>query len=72
MGTLLHSCVEVSEPIELSFVVVSGVSPGIGVFDDVNMLQEEVVLWGFSPHWFQWVSVAYLLNRNVFDSCMKS
>jgi len=25
MGTLLHSCVEVREPIELSFGVVSGV-----------------------------------------------
>jgi len=33
MGTLLHSCVTVYEPIELLFVVVSVVGPGIGVFD---------------------------------------
>jgi len=31
MDNLLHSCVEVHEPIELSFGVVSGVGPGIGV-----------------------------------------
>jgi len=35
MGTLLHSCTEVREPIDLSFGVVSGVSQGIGV----HMLQ---------------------------------
>jgi len=28
-GTLLHSCAEVREPIELSFGVVSGLGPGI-------------------------------------------
>ena len=33
MATLLHSCVEVHELIELSFGVVSVVSPGIGVLD---------------------------------------
>jgi len=32
-GDLLCSYVEVGEPIELSFGVVSGVSPGIGVLD---------------------------------------
>ena len=31
MGPLLRSCVEVCEPIELSFGVVSGVGPGIDV-----------------------------------------
>ena len=31
MGPLLRSCVEVREPIELSFDVVSGVGPGIDV-----------------------------------------
>jgi len=30
-GTLLHSCVEVRERIELSFGVVSGISGGMGV-----------------------------------------
>ena len=34
MGTLLHSCVEVCEPIELSFGVVSaGIGPDIHVLD---------------------------------------
>jgi len=33
MGTLLHSCVEVSRAIELSLGVVSGVGPGIDVLD---------------------------------------
>ena len=31
MGTLLHSCVEIHEPIVLLFGVVSRVGPGIGV-----------------------------------------
>ena len=35
MGTLIHSCAEFHEPIELSFEVVSGVSLGIRVLDDV-------------------------------------
>jgi len=33
MGALLHSCVEVREPIELSFEVMSVVGPNIGVLD---------------------------------------
>jgi len=33
MGTLLRRCVEVRRAIELSFGVVSGVSPGIHVLD---------------------------------------
>jgi len=33
MGNLLHSCVEVREPIEQSFGVISIVGPGIGVLD---------------------------------------
>jgi len=35
MGTLLCSCVEVHEPIELSFGIVSGVSRVIDVLDGV-------------------------------------
>jgi len=38
---LLCSCAEVCEPIELSFGEVSGVGPGIGVLDEVHMLQGE-------------------------------
>jgi len=33
MGTLLHGCAEVRELIELSFGVVSGISPGIHVIE---------------------------------------
>jgi len=33
MGNLLHSCVEVREPIELSFGVMSGGRGGMGVLD---------------------------------------
>ena len=35
MGPLLHSCVAVREPIELSFDVVNGVGPGIDVQNGV-------------------------------------
>jgi len=53
MGTLLHSCVEVLEPIELSSGVVRGVGLGIGILDGVDVLQgEEAVSIGFSG--FQW------------------
>jgi len=44
MGTLLHSCVEVHEPINLSFGMVSGVGPGIDVLDGgPRALREGVV-----------------------------
>ena len=41
MGHLLRSCVEVHEPMELSFGMVSGVGPGIHVLDGVHMPQGE-------------------------------
>jgi len=44
MGTLLHSCVEVHKPTELSFGVVSVVDRGIGVLDGVDMLQGEIAV----------------------------
>jgi len=54
MGTLLHSYVEVREPIELSFGVVSGVGRGMGVLDGVQVPQG---VWQFrgvlTLHWFQ-------------------
>jgi len=53
---LLHSCVKVREPIELSFGVVSGV--GIGVLDwGRHAARGRAVSWGFSPigfNGFQW------------------
>jgi len=41
VGPSLRSCVEVHEPVELSFGEVSGVSSGIGVLDGVHVLQGE-------------------------------
>jgi len=38
IGTLLHSCAEVPEPIQLSFGVVSGVGPDIHVLDGGSQL----------------------------------
>ena len=50
MGTLLCNCAEVHEPIKLSFGVVSGFGPGIGVLDGVDVLRgKRAVSWGFSP-----------------------
>ena len=39
MGTLLRSCVKVRKAIEMSFLVVSGVGPGINVLDGVHISQ---------------------------------
>jgi len=41
MGSLLRSCAEVREPIELSFGVVSGVGPGLHVLDGVHVPPKE-------------------------------
>jgi len=41
MGTLLHSCVEVRKPINLSVGVMSGVSGGMHLLYGVHVPQEE-------------------------------
>jgi len=46
MRPLLHSCVEVHEPIELSFGEVSGVGPGIDVWTGVHVAQGRGVVLG--------------------------
>jgi len=43
-------CAEVREPIELSFGVVSGVSPGIHVLDGIHVPQKEGAFWGIFRH----------------------
>jgi len=68
-GTLLHSCVEVREPIELSFGVMSGVSLCIRVLDGIQVPQREGKFWSFSP---PLASMAYFSHRNVFDLCVKT
>jgi len=69
---LLCSCVEVHEPTELSFGVVSGVTPGIHVLDEGPRAPRGRVYFGVvCSHW----SIGFngvFCNRNVFDSCVKS
>jgi len=72
MGTLLLSCVEMREPIELLLGELSGVGLGIHVIDGGSRASMgRGGFWGRLPplaQWFQW----HFCNRNVFDSCMKS
>jgi len=58
-GTLLHSCVEVHKPIELSLGMVSGVGRRMGVLDG-------------GPRAPRGRAVSWSFNRNVFNSCVKS
>jgi len=52
MGPLLHSCMEVHEPIELSFGVVSGMGPGIDVCNGGPRALRGRVNFGIvCPHW---------------------
>jgi len=48
--TLLHSSAELCEPIELSFGMVSGVSPCIRVLDGVHVPQKEGAVLGIFRH----------------------
>ena len=66
MKPLLRSCVEVHEPIklsfcaaiELSFGMMSGVAPGIHVLDGGPRASREGAVLGIfrrlRPHWFEW------------------
>ena len=52
MGPLLRSCVEVREPIELSFGMMNGVGLGIDVRNGGPHSLGEVVDFGIvCPHW---------------------
>ena len=74
MGPLLHSCVEMREPIELSFGVVSrvGLGPGIGVRNrgPRGSRGKGWILGLFAPltQLFQ----SPIFERNLFDLCVKS
>ena len=64
MGTLLRSCVEEREPIELSFGVVSGVSGRMGISDGGTGAQGKGQFWGFfSPRSRPLISMAYFLTE---------
>jgi len=72
MGPLLRSCVEVHEPIELSFGMMSGVSPGIDVQNGGPHGSREWVDFGVvCPHWPNGFN-GLIFKRNVFGSCVKS
>ena len=72
MGPLLHSCVEVRELIELSFGVVSGVGPGIDVWNGCPRVSRERVDFAVvCLHWPNGFS-GQIFKRNVFDLCVKS
>jgi len=70
METLLHSCAEVREPIELSFGMVSDVGPGIYVLDRGSRAPKGRAVVGIfrhlRPHWFE------LAERCIFRTEMYS
>jgi len=69
MRTLLRSCAEVREPIELSFGVVSGVGLGILLLDGgPGAPRQKGATESCCPIGFNGV----FLHRNIFDSCVKS
>jgi len=72
MGSLLHSCVEVCEPIKLSFWVVSGVGGGMGVLDKGPGAPGKGRFGGFFCPIGLNRRMAYFLHKNVFDLCVKS
>jgi len=60
MRSLWCSCAKAHEPVELLFVVVSGVSPSTGVLDGSPHPQGEGEVLGFSlVHWFEWNFVVH-------------
>jgi len=72
MGTWLHSCAEMREPIELLSGVVSGVGPGIHVLDGGPCESRERVDFGVVGTYWSNGFNGMFCNRNVFDSCVKS
>jgi len=71
MGTLLHSCVEVREPIELSFGAVSGVTLDIDVLDGGPCASREGwILGSFAPIG-PMVSLAYFVTEMYLTHAWK-
>jgi len=54
MGTLLRSCAELCEPIELLFGMVSGVTQGIHVLDGGLCASRGRGSFALLAQWFQW------------------
>jgi len=66
-GILLHSCVEVREPIELSFGVVSVVGPGAGVSDGSRRATRGMRGFGRFPGVFSLIC----LNGTLLSTCIR-
>jgi len=71
--SLLRRCVEVREPIELSYGVVSGVGPGIDLLHGVHMPQGEGAVSGIfrhlRPHSFEWAEWR-IFRREMYSTCV--
>jgi len=68
--TLLHSCAEVRAAIELSFKMVSGVTPDIHVLDGVYGPQVEGVNFGVvCPNWPDGFNVVLIVCGAIY--CVK-
>jgi len=66
-GTVWHSYAKVHEPIELSFGVVSGVGPGIGVLDGGPCAQRgSGGLRGFSPSLVEWQFFSGIVKTEMY------
>jgi len=61
-GTLLRTCVELREPIELSFGVVSGLGSGVHVLDGAHLPREGWILGSFATIG-PMVSIAYFVTE---------
>ena len=70
MGNLLHSCVEMRAAIELSFGVVSGVTPDIHVLDRGRRVSRgKGGFWGSLPHWPSGFNGIYFVTE-MYSTCV--
>jgi len=68
----LYSCMEVCDPLELLFGMVSVVCPGIHILHGGPCGSREGADFGVDcPQWTSGFS-GLIFKRNVFDSCVKS
>ena len=71
MGTLLRSCAEVRAAIELSFGVVSGVTPGIHVLDGSPRASRGGVVSGMVLGIFRHLRMHCFNRRHDADKCIR-
>jgi len=63
--TLLHSCVKMREAIKLPFGLVSGNSPGIGVYGSLHFPREGEALGVSLIDWFEWHFLLYVVCKRL-------